>query len=317
VKNFILADQPSLIAMDWGSTKVRAYLMHQSGSVLERKESEDGATRIAEGGVEAFETAFSRLTSEWSLTYPNLAVILCGMVGSRHGWREAPYLYCPTAISELHKGAVAPSETMKSKAWILPGLAMLNGNTFDVMRGEETQVCGILTKMTELNTACTVVLPGTHSKWVRVRNGCIESFRTYMTGEIFDLMLRHSVLRLQLVKSESFDPVAFEKGITYAERKERLELSAQLFSLRAEGLLTQVVPNELTEMLSGLLIGKEIHAELPNILPEEDVVIVGEEAVAKRYEFALKRRGLHPLMPVFDAAVAGMWNQACHAGLLG
>ncbi len=161
----------ALIALDWGTTNVRAALLDTDGIALETRHGESGVGHLDADG---FAARFADLTNEW----PDLPAIACGMIGSRQGWREADYLPCPTGVADL-----AAHLMVVNQLHIVPGLKVDVDVQRDVMRGEETQIAGLLARMPGFNG--TIVMPGTHSKWVNVKDGVVTGFRTYMTGDLF------------------------------------------------------------------------------------------------------------------------------------
>lgn len=292
-----------LIALDWGSTRLRAFLLDADGTVLATRQSEQGASTLS--GEAAFVQAFAAITAEW----PTLPALACGMVGSQHGWREAPYAPCPADAAALAKHALKLDERIS----ILPGL-MHDGGQPDVMRGEETQIVGALALHPELAAQSCLVLPGTHSKWARVQAGRVTGFATHMTGELYALLRQHSVLA-RLMPADSASPPssqAFLAGVD-AARKDGA-LSHQLFAVRTLGLFKRLLPEQLPDYLSGLLIGHEIAHELAAGVPER-LALVGDPALCERYALALGRFGIQAPLQLDNTAPAGLWQLAQTLGL--
>ncbi|MFT7773331.1 2-dehydro-3-deoxygalactonokinase [Roseateles sp.] len=299
-----------LIALDWGSTRLRAYLLGADGSVLASRESGNGASTLS--GEAAFAQAFAAIRGDW----PALPVLACGMVGSQHGWREAPYAPCPADASALAQHALRLDE----RFWILPGL-MHNEARPDVMRGEETQIVGALALHPELAEQSCLVLPGTHSKWARVEAGRVTGFATHMTGELYALLRQHSVLARLMPAEGASAPSsgaspAFLAGVDAG--REDGALSHQLFAVRTLGLFKRLTPEQLPDYLSGLLIGHEIAHELAAGAPAR-LALVGAPALCERYVQALGRFGLDsgqraPLQ-LDNTAPAGLWQLAQTMGL--
>ena len=174
---------PAFVAVDWGTSSFRGWLMTAEGSVLAETA---GRRHAALRGC--------RLRSGAPITLPNLAeaeppVLICGMAGARQGWIEAPYLHTPTRLDALHDGAQRVDT--QGDVRILPGIAQADAAAPDVMRGEETQLLGV----TEPDFTGLVCIPGTHSKWVWIDAGSVVSFTTYMTGELFSVITQHSILK--------------------------------------------------------------------------------------------------------------------------
>ncbi len=317
-------DARAAIGLDWGTTSLRAYLFDPGGRVLERREAPCGVQSIRDG---RFREAFEELCAQWIAGEPGLPVIACGMIGSRQGWREAPYVATPAGFAEL-AAAVVPIDEVAGRAFrIIPGVSTVNRDspladdrgTHDVIRGEETQVFGALSS---LGTGdALIVLPGTHSKWVRVRDRRIVAFRTYMTGELYAVLARHSILGRLFAPEhapehaqnglEGAAAPAFADGLARAAA-DPAGITALLFSVRAEALFDRYRPEALPAYLSGLLIGVEIaHAAARFAPPDSEapiVAIVGSDELVRRYSIALARAGLDatpvPGIPAADGLFA-------------
>lgn len=269
------------IAVDWGTSRLRAWAMAADGRVLDQASSGRGM-----GGLtpEGFEAALLDLVSAWLPPGRTTPVIACGMVGARQGWTEAAYrpVPCPPLGPPLTS---APATDPRLSVRIVPGLSQLR--PFDVIRGEETQIAGLLAADPGFDG--TLCLPGTHSKWVRISAGEVAGFQTCMTGEIFALLATQSVLR-HTVTADTADPAAFDHGL--AEALARPEaLTARLFALRAEPLLAGLPPEQARGRLSGLLIGVELAAMKAWWLGNR-VVLVGAPDLTALYARALAAQGV-------------------------
>jgi 2-dehydro-3-deoxygalactonokinase len=291
-----------LIALDWGSTRLRAFLLGGDGEVLATRQSNDGAATLQ--GAEAYAGALADLIGDWRTDHPRLKLLACGMVGSQYGWREAPYVRCPADAAALAGRVLQLDESLS----IVPGLVD-DAAQPDVMRGEETQIVGALALQPGLAEEAVLVLPGTHSKWARVRGGKVTGFATHMTGELFALLRQHSVLnRLMPADGSSpASPEAFLKGVDAA--REPGGLGHQLFAVRTLGLFKQLAPEQLPDYLSGLLIGHEIASELRHAAPER-LALVGDPALCARYVQALTRFGQPAPLLLDNTAPAGLWRLA-------
>lgn len=283
------------IAVDWGTSNLRVWAMGPSG-VLAHAASDDGMGSLDRDG---FEPALLRLITPW-LAADRTEVIACGMVGSRQGWFEAPYRATPCPPLDPASLVTAPTRDPRISVRIIPGLKQVKQP--DVMRGEETQIAGVLA----LNPGFdgVICLPGTHSKWVHISAGEVVSFQTFMTGELFALLSNQSVLRHGMAGG-GWDDDAFDTALSDAlSRPERI--GAKLFGLRAEGLIAGLSAASARARLSGLLIGTELAASKPFWLGQE-VAIVGSEALANSYARALLTQGASPrLVPATDATLAGL-----------
>lgn len=290
-----------MIALDWGSSQLRAFHLGEGGAVLAQRSSDDGASRLA-GGAPAFEAALQRLAGDW--LQPGATVLACGMVGSAHGWREAAYLPCPVALDGLHRQLVTVAFAGGTLA-IVPGLATRGADGApDVMRGEETQLAGLLHAEPALAADACVVMPGTHSKWVDLRAGRVQGFATRMTGELYALLREHSVLARLMAPAEAFDGDAFDRGVAIAREAGGADLARLLFGLRARGLFGELAPAGAADALSGLLIGAEIAAARPGARP---LVLVGEPALCGRYARAFAAWGVTPQVHTAPLAARGLW----------
>lgn len=285
--------RPDWIAVDWGTSNLRAFAMGPAG-VLAEAASDDGMGRLARDG---FEPALLSLVAPW-LSGP-VEVIACGMVGSRQGWHEAPYRTVP--CTPVDPGALTPVPTVDARLRfsIVPGLKQLAPP--DVMRGEETQIAGALALVPGFDGV--LCLPGTHAKWVQVSAGEVVSFQTAMTGELFALLSQQSVLRHGL--GDGWDDAAFDAAVSdMLSRPERL--AARLFGIRAEGLVAGLAPAMARARLSGLLVGAELAATRPYWLGQP-VAVVGADRLSALYARALAAQGVAPrLLSARDTTLAGL-----------
>jgi 2-dehydro-3-deoxygalactonokinase len=303
-----------LLAVDWGSTRLRAYLLGAGGAVLDTRSSEAGASTLGAGG--GFESALHSVTADWLHEHPGLPAVACGMVGSAHGWREAPYAECPIELAGLYVHAVSVP-WVGGELKILPGLTWREADgTPDVMRGEETQIAGVLAGRPQEASDAMLVLPGTHSKWARVQGGRVVSFATRMTGELYAVLRQHSVLgRLMTTASrDTCDNIAFHKGVAAAQRSGGRDLAHQLFAARTLGLFGHCPSDDLGDFLSGLLIGHELVAGLEQAGPRRPLILVGEPALCERYRRGLQQLGREDVAHIDHTAPAGLWQQALLAG---
>lgn len=297
-----------LIGIDWGTSTFRAVLMDDTGAVLARTASADGLLSVKDG---AFEAVLARSIAPWE-TAGQLPIIASGMVTSRTGWVETPYLPCPAGPADLAR-ALKHLETPAGRR-----LAFVTGLSFrdvqgepDVMRGEETEIAGL-----GLDGSRLAVMPGTHSKWVHVIDGRIAGFRTAMTGDVFAAVKDHSVLRLTTAEAAGA-PEAFAAAVRAGAANAGAGLLGKLFRLRAGSLLGDFPAIETVERLSGLLIGAEI-AEARSFVPDisSKILIVGGEALAARYAAAFAALGMAAEPAPADAAFAGQFSIARAAGLV-
>ncbi|MBP7242463.1 2-dehydro-3-deoxygalactonokinase [Amaricoccus sp.] len=268
------------IAADWGTSNLRAWAMDAHGLPLAEAGSGAGMGGLARDG---FEPALVALVAPWLAADRRTDVLACGMVGARQGWIEAPYATVPCAPTG--PAVEAPATDPRLRVRILPGLRQ--DGAWDVMRGEETQIAGLIADDPGFDgVAC---LPGTHTKWAHVSAGEVVSFASFMTGELFALVSTASVLR-HSVATEGWSAPDFAEAVEETlARPERL--AGRLFGIRAEGLLAGLAPERARARLSGLLIGAELAAARPYWLGR-DVVLVGAPALARAYREALALAGV-------------------------
>ena len=287
--------EPAWIAVDWGTSNLRAWAMSGDGKVLAEASSDEGMGKLARDG---FEPALLRLIGPWLAARP--PVVACGMVGSRQGWCEAPYRTVPCSPVDREGLVAAPVTDARLRVLIAPGLKQVS--PADVMRGEETQIAGALRLMPGYDGV--LCLPGTHSKWVHVSAGEVVSFQTFMTGEMFALLSEASVLRHGM-QGGGWDDVAFDAGVAEALSKPE-KLGARLFSLRAEGLIAGLSPQAARARLSGLLIGTELAAAKPYWLGQR-VTLIGAEKLSAAYARALQAQGVEAArLNATDCTLAGL-----------
>lgn len=294
--------EPALLACDWGTTNLRAWVLDAEGRPLQRREFELGVSRLQPG------EAARRFAEEVqpAMQAERLPAILCGMVGSNLGWTVAPYADCPAGLDDLAR-AMVPVEAKGGWTRIVPGLrseGFAGGG--DVMRGEETQLFGWLAQYPERVRGRHVVChPGTHAKWMVVEDGRLVRFVTAMTGELFAVLSRHSVLKSEAAAD---DAAAFAEGLAAAG--DGGALAARLFTVRARVVGMGRDPDETPSFLSGLLIGAEA-ASLPRLLGVDEtapVALLGDTTLCARYRQALEARRMR--CETFDgeaAAIAGLF----------
>jgi 2-dehydro-3-deoxygalactonokinase len=289
---------PALLACDWGTTNLRAWVLDEEGVPLQDREFPLGVSTLGPGEAERRFEADVR----GALGAEGLPAILCGMIGSSLGWKSAPYAHCPASLDDLAGAMIRPTPDAR----IVPGLRCQGiAGSPDVMRGEETQVFGWLTQRPERRTGRRLVLhPGTHAKWVLVEEGKIMRFVTVMTGELFAVLRRHSVLRSD---GEPDDAAAFEAGV--ASVGDGGALGARLFTARSRVVGGGRPAAETPSYLSGLLIGAELASTpaLLNVDMDEPIALLGDARLCGWYARALTHRGI--ACEIFDgeaAALAGL-----------
>lgn len=298
-------------AIDWGTTSFRIWILDRDGTVL-------GARRSGEGMKSCTPEQFPLILEAHlaALGAPDdLPAIICGMAGSRQGWMEAPYSFAPVAIASLARSAVRIPGTRR-KVRILPGIAQRDPDEPEVMRGEETQLLGVTAGLEGDTNVC---LPGTHSKWVRVKEGSVTRFRTYLTGELFGAIRSGTIIaRYDQDGPGEHDANAFAKGVRLGLDKPE-QFLASLFSIRSGELLGFAEAGTAVSILSGLLIGTEIAAArlLGFIGKGAPLQLVVSGALGQRYGDALTLAGIRYVTRDAEMAVIVGLHRAALASFAG
>lgn len=320
-----------LIALDWGTTSLRAYKLAADGQVLEQRSLSSGimqlpgTPRIIAGQLcaDGFELAFDEACGDWLDAQPDLPVIACGMVGSAQGWSDAAYRETPANVANLGTSLKIVRSLRGVDVHIVPGVIQ-RSHLPNVMRGEETQVLGALQNLPDgASTDVLIGLPGSHSKWVEVAEGCIVHFDTFMTGEIFAVLSEHSILGRTQQRGGSFDGDAFDRGVQVALSADgEIGPLSTLFSARSLGLTGELSASAQTDYLSGLLIGHELTAlasvqrRRRNSVHLPGIVLIGNGQLCARYSRALNTCGFSRVTLAEQATERGLWQLAVAAGLI-
>lgn len=287
---------PRYIAIDWGSTNLRAWL-YQGEDCLENRQSEAGVTRLNGKNPEA---VFAEITDGWrDATTP---VLMAGMVGSNAGWKIAPYLPCPARYDAIGEQLTPVIDNV----WIIPGLSVKRDDNQNVMRGEETQLLGAR----ELTPASLYVMPGTHCKWVQADSDQIIDFRTVMTGELHHILLRHSLVGTGLPEQVE-SPEAFDAGLIRGLNSP--VLLPQLFEVRASHVLGSLPREQVSEFLSGLLIGSEVASMTADVAAHQPITLVASSTLSRRYQRAFQASGRDAQIVSGDLAFQAGIRSIAHA----
>ncbi len=301
MNNSALARQRPLIAIDWGTSSLRGARLGSTGQVLESRELARGILTVPPG---QFEAVFNEHFGDWMQEEGALCLI-SGMAGSRQGWQEAPYCPCPTGFVELVQHLLW---LQAGRIALVPGLSCMGQDaqhTPDVMRGEEVQIFGAL-QLAGRDSA-TLVLPGTHSKWVQVQGGRIKHFQTFMTGEVYALLSQHSILGKTLDLNGEFNEAAFVQSVDQSQTAG--SVLNKLFAVRTLGLFERLPATALPSYLSGLLIGEELRSQ--NLTPAQGpLILIGSDALTLRYSLALKHLGIASQSRGAEATWAGLFALA-------
>lgn len=310
-----------LIALDWGTSSLRAYKLGPDGQVLEQRSLASGIMHLPSeprliAGVhcsDGFELAFDAACGDWLDAQPGLPVIACGMVGSAQGWSEAAYRHTPVDVASLGLALHKARSRRGVDVHIVPGVIEQVGLP-NVMRGEETQVLGVLQSFAA-SAELLIGLPGSHSKWVEVIAGRITHFDTFMTGELFAVLSTHSILGRTQKISGQFQAGAFDRGVRVALSQDgQRGVLSTLFSARTLGLTAELAAEQQSDYLSGLLIGHEL-AGLPDRTRNTPIILVGATALCARYQRALALCGFSQVSLAQQATERGLWQLALAAGL--
>ena len=297
-----------LIALDWGTSNLRASLLGDDGAVLDTRSAASGVMAVRE---RRFADALTSLCGPWLAAHPHCECIASGMIGSRQGWVEAPYIDCPAGLSDAAARLTPVAFGVGHTLHIVPGLRCVGASgQADVMRGEETQLWGA-----DLPDGSCCVLPGTHSKWAWLGEaGRVLRFQTHMTGEVYALLTQHSILGRGMTFGGAFAAAPFDDGVRLGAAQ-HAHLLHTLFAARTAGLMGQRAAHELPDFLSGLLIGAEL-ASARTDAPSKAVTLLGDSALCDRYARALELIGVAVQRAPSESTTRGQWRVARAAGLV-
>ncbi|MDI1261746.1 MAG: 2-dehydro-3-deoxygalactonokinase [bacterium] len=272
-------NQAAYVAVDWGTSSFRLWLIDRAGNVL-------GERRSAEGMMAAGKPGFANVLQshlEAVGAAQELPVLICGMAGARQGWVEAGYVDTPAPLASILRQAVkVPDQDRDIR--ILPGIAQRDRNAPDVMRGEETQLLGALGL--EAKGDAIVCMPGTHSKWVTAGGATVERFATFMTGELFDVVSRETILSHAVNGADEAEDVEAFKAAVIAAREAPAFAANLLFQVRSGGLLFGGTAAAAREKISGTLIGLELAAGLAGGIPAAGITLVASGRLERLYRLA-------------------------------
>jgi 2-dehydro-3-deoxygalactonokinase len=284
-----------MIAVDWGTSSFRAYQLSQTGEVI--------AKRTAAVGLIACHGKFEAVLAQQLSGWDDELIVMGGMIGSRNGWYEVPYVACPAGLDAIAAGMLevtAPNMPGR-RIFIAPGLSAISeSGLLDVMRGEEIQLLGLLDALPKEGSH-TFCLPGTHSKWATVSGGRICAFQTAMTGELYAVLRQHSLLGA-LMQGEVNDEKAFTFGVETSSNSGGL--LNHLFSVRTRGLFNELAATQLPSYLSGLLIGHELRSV---ITTKNLVHVIGSNTLLSSYQHALAILGIESKAYAEELAAHGLY----------
>jgi len=290
---------PAYVAVDWGTSSFRLWLIGKDDSILAESRSNEGMTTAAKTGfAEVLTSHLAKVNAPG-----NLPVIICGMAGAKQGWVEAGYVDVPTSLSSILTGAVSvPGQSRDVR--ILPGLAQRDQARPDVMRGEETQLLGALGPASTGSQA--VCMPGTHSKWVHVTDGRVTGFSSFMTGELFDAISKHTILSHAVAGAEQTptDKAAFGSAIKAAYEQPAMATNL-FFTARSGQLLHGLTAAAAQAKISGTLIGLEVAGAMAEAGTGVSVTLVAAGRLQNLYETAFNALSLPFNTIDADTAVRG------------
>ena len=299
----------ALIAIDWGTSSFRAWQVSSDGEMIAEIVAPSGIMAVQN---EAFDAAFESLVGDWLDAIPGVPVIASGMITSRTGWVETPYVPLPTDVGALARALVRHVTDKGRVIHFVTGTAVNAADGLpDVMRGEETEIVGHLA--TTDAAEALIVLPGTHSKWVHARGEEFASFGTYMTGEVYAVMLGHSILG-RLKTEGPLSPGSFRRGVEVALTDG--SILGKLFSARSLVLFDRLDSGGVGDYLSGLLIGEEVRAGLARHGSEMPVTVIGRGDLVDRYAAAFSLCGVTVSPAEPGMARRGLFEVARQAGLI-
>ena len=305
----------ALIGLDWGTSSFRAYRMDIGGRIIDHVASGAGILSVSDGD---FAAVLRREIGDWLVDANAPPILACGMIGSRQGWHEIPYVELPADIGLLAQNLASKEAAEGPPVRFVAGLTGRDTEGVpDVMRGEETQLLGALDADAGRQL---FILPGTHSKWANANGGRIEGFATFMTGEVFAVLSRHSILG-RLMSGDAHDPGAFGRGLDRAlsDRGAGPGLLHRLFGARSLPLSGDLPETGVASYLSGLLIGSEI-AEALRTPDFQDIdgppTIIGRDDLADLYADGLAAIGIAAYRADPDTCATGLHRIADAAGLL-
>jgi len=296
-----------LLALDWGTTSFRAYLFDDKKNIIDSATASAGIMQC-DGD---FEDVYYSQVGQWLKRYEGIPVIASGMITSRQGWVETPYLECPASLDDLSENLTRHQTTKGDIVYFVSGVYQKTP-TPNIMRGEETQMSGLAS-----TSSVTAILPGTHSKWICMQDDTITHFSTFMTGEIFAALIQHTILGRLL--TDEYNQESFSVGVRegFTDENEAGGILSRLFGARAMPLLGLMDPDGIRGYISGFLMGTEIREAINsgfggNIKP----VICGSADLVEHYRVALELCGIETELAEAELAASGLVRIASAANLV-
>ncbi|SEK11119.1 2-keto-3-deoxy-galactonokinase [Marinovum algicola] len=277
------------IFVDWGTSNLRAYLLDASGKIIAQRYTPQGIKKIENGACPGILRA---MAVDWDVLSAGTRVLMAGMVGSEMGWREVALVPAPCDAKDIADNLVNVSAEGFHDVRIVPGvLSHQPKRPAGMMRGEEVQSIGAFAMLEQQDAI--ICLPGSHSKWVDIQDSKIAGISTFMTGEMFEIVGKHSTLRGLVEQSPScFDAAGFREGLAMARTE--LNLMQLIFSIRTEAVARGgPLPCRDAARLSGILIGSETRAAIDalDIQAETAVYLASDTQLMRAYDLALREFG--------------------------
>ena len=249
-----------------------------NNNVIDQVSTQEGMKFIEQN---EFEKILIKNIDAWNNKFDIKVIIASGMVGAKQGWIEVPYINSPCDIRNVN------FKTFKilddANIHILSGVSQFNPS--DVMRGEETQIAGFLLNNVDFNGS--ICLPGTHSKWVNMNSYNIQEFTTFLTGELYEIVKKYSILNHSLNTTELDDEIVKSSAKLIIENPSFI--SNKLFEIRADNLLKNSNQTSNNSKLVGYLLGIELSGSR-TYWEDKDLVIIGSSNLNKYYELILNGR---------------------------
>lgn len=270
------------VLVDWGTSALRLWILSDQGEVVAKRQSDKGMSTLTPGDYEGVLTGMLR--DAGLADDAVVQVVICGMAGAKGGWQEAGYRQVPCPPVSAQDSIRVATTSPRLEVHILPGLCQRDPS--DVMRGEETQLAGLMSRLQ--GASVTACLPGTHSKWVQIKDDRIERFSSVMTGDLFAAISTATILRLSIA-DDGMDDASYLKAVEEAFASPQ-KISSILFSIRAGAILDGADPVSARSRLSGLLIGVEL-AAMHDYWASTPVHLIGAETLSSLYAMALNHVG--------------------------
>jgi len=291
------------VAVDWGSTALRAWLIGEAGEILAQHSSDQGVFSLE---AKDFESTLLTVCGEWLGDAPDTPIIMAGMIGSRSGWQETAYQQCPVKAETLGENLLALTNTSKLNLFVIPGIKTNSpSGSADVMRGEEVQIIGALAALhASPDSNALICLPGTHSKWAQTHQQEITNFSTFFTGEMYSLLGEFSSIGA-IMNGDEFDETSFREGLAYS--RQAGGFLHHIFSARARLLTDTWSGGSLSAYLSGIAIGHEFQGAKTLYPKQSTLYLIGNSHLQSLYQIAASEFGFKAnSLDAADAIIQGI-----------